>query len=293
MNPAGYRLVDLSAPLEKNEGEPARFAFRRIAHREGADRFGRSMVFSRHKGPFGFLRAAAGWLSGKERLSSGDFPDGEFINQEWITASTHTGTHMDAPFHYGTKSGGQPAVTVDQIPLEWCAGPGILLDLRWMEPGGRITPAILERALARIGHMLSPGEIVLLHTGASRFWGKPGYLEAHPGLDRAAAAYLLERGARVIGTDAYGLDRPFRFMAEEYFKTRDASVLFPAHLYGRVHPYCQVERMANLGALPAPTGFYVFCFPIRITGAGAAWCRAVALIPEEPGDTESLVVRQG
>jgi kynurenine formamidase len=54
-------------------------------------------------------------------------------------------------------------------------------------------------------------------------------------------------------------------------------VLWPAHFVGRKREYCQIERLANLGALPAPTGFTVHALPVRITGAGAGWTRAVAL----------------
>lgn len=44
-------------------------------------------------------------------------------------------------------------------------------------------------------------------------------------------------------------------------------------------PYCQIERLAGLGALP-PTGFQVACFPLRIVGASAAPARVVAMVPE-------------
>jgi kynurenine formamidase len=66
-------------------------------------------------------------------------------------------------------------------------------------------------------------------------------------------------------------------MLAESRRTGDRSVLWPAHFVGRKREYCQIERLANLGALPAPTGFTVHALPVRITGAGAGWTRAVAL----------------
>src|SRR5262245_44967336 len=39
---------------------------------------------------------------------------------EEVRAITHTGTHVDAPFHYGPLSEGKPARTIDEVPLEWC-----------------------------------------------------------------------------------------------------------------------------------------------------------------------------
>ena len=42
-------------------------------------------------------------------------------------------------------------------------------------------------------------------------------------------------------------------------------------------PYSQIERLANLGALP-PTGFQVACFPLRLVGGSAAPARVVAIL---------------
>ena len=47
-----------------------------------------------------------------------------------------------------------------------------------------------------------------------------------------------------------------------------------------VREYCQIEELANLGALPGPTGYKVLCFPIKVAGASAGWVRAVALIED-------------
>ena len=58
------------------------------------------------------------------------------------------------------------------------------------------------------------------------------------------------------------------------------SVLWPAHFTGRRREFCQIERLANLDALPAPFGFYVSALPVKLAGAGAGWARAVAVIGE-------------
>jgi cyclase len=67
-------------------------------------------------------------------------------------------------------------------------------------------------------------------------------------------------------------------MLREFQRTGDRRVLWPAHFAGRSHEYCQIERLGNLAALPAPTGFTVCCFPVKIAGGGAGWARAVALL---------------
>lgn len=209
-----------------------------------------------------------------------DFPEGESISNETVTLTTHTGTHMDAPLHYGRTSGGQPAAAIDEIPLEWCYAPGVRLDLRHVPPGAGITAADIEDALAKIPHELRPGDIPLIWTGADRLWGTEAYRSEHPGMTRESTAWLVERGVKVIGIDSWGFDRPFGAMIGDYRGTGDNGFLWPAHLYGREHAYCQLEKLAHLDDLPAATGFTVACFPVGLTGLGAGWTRVVAIIED-------------
>ncbi|POM22833.1 Kynurenine formamidase [Actinomadura rubteroloni] len=210
-------------------------------------------------------------------LSPEDFPGGMAISNETVTLTTHTGTHMDAPLHYGPLTGDAPAKSIDQVPLEWCWGPGVRLDVRHVPPGAGITVAHLTEALERAGHDLAPGDIVLLWTGADALWGRADYLTSFPGLTGEGTAFLVERGVKVIGIDTWGLDRPPRSMIEDYRRTGDSSVLWPAHIYGRVREYLQLEKLARLGDLPAATGYTVACFPVKVAGAGAGWTRVVAI----------------
>lgn len=209
-------------------------------------------------------------------LATEDFPGGMGISNETVTLTTHTGTHMDAPLHYGPVSGGEPARSIDQVPLDWCIGPGIRLDVRSVPPADSITVDHLLAAAELSGRDPAAGDIVLLWTGADALWGSAEYLTDYPGLSGKATRYLVERGVRVIGIDAWGLDRPMASMLRDYRRTGDRSHLWPAHLYGREREYLQLEKLANLHRLPAATGFTVACFPVSIAGAGAGWTRVVA-----------------
>lgn len=198
---------------------------------------------------------------------------------EEITAITHTGTHVDAPYHYGATSEGKPARRIDEVPLEWCFAPGVVLDMRHKDPGSFIDVEDLEKALTQIEHVLQPLDIVLLQTGADKRLDSPAYF-AQPGLGREGTLWLVERGVRVIGIDAYTLDRPFASMVADYQRTGDGRYIWPAHFAGLTREYCQIEKLANLDQIPSPKGFYVSCLPVKIAGASAGWCRAVALVPE-------------
>ena len=89
-----------------------------------------------------------------------DYPDGEAAAAEWVTLTTHNGTHLDAPWHFHpTMDGGQRAITIDEVPLEWCFNPGVKLDFRHFEDGYVVTAADVEAELKRIDHELQPFEI--------------------------------------------------------------------------------------------------------------------------------------
>lgn len=106
-----------------------------------------------------------------------DLPGGLGWAVEEVTLSTHSGSHLDAPYHYHpTMNKGERAWTIDEIPLEWCYGPGVVVNFRDMPDGHRVSAAEMEAALKKIAHELSAGDIVLVMTGADRFWGKQEYL---------------------------------------------------------------------------------------------------------------------
>ena len=165
------------------------------------------------------------------------------------------------------------------MPLEWCYQPGVKLDFRHLPDGYIVTAQDVEAELARIGHTLKPLEIVVVNTSAGAAYGSPDYLARGCGMGREATLYLLERGVRLTGTDAWSWDAPFGFTAKSYAKTKDASLIWEGHKAGRDIGYCHLEKLTNLDSLPA-TGFLISCFPVKIEAASAGWTRAVAILPD-------------
>lgn len=218
-------------------------------------------------------------------LNKEDLPGDESWAAERMVITPHNGTHMDAPWHYASVTdtalteGGRPAYGIDELPLEWCLQPGVKLDFRHLPDGHVVTAAEVEAELQRIGHQLQPLDIVLINTRAGAVYGQPGYLEAGIGMGREATLYLLERGVRVVGTDAWSWDAPFRFTRERFAASGDASLIWEGHKAGRDIGYGQMEKLANLEQLPA-NGFLVSCFPYKIKGASAGFTRAVAIFSE-------------
>jgi kynurenine formamidase len=201
---------------------------------------------------------------------------------EFITLTTHSGTHLDAPYHYHpTMDKGQRALTIDEIPLEWCFNDGVVLDFRHKADGERITAHDLEKELDRIQYDIKPLDIVLIQTGADKAWGSPEYLVKGAGMDRESTLYLTQKGVKIVGIDAWSWDRPLPYLTEEFKKTRDPKVIWEAHFAGIEMGYCHMEKLANLAAIGRPHGFTVICLPIKIKGASAGWVRPVAVVDDE------------
>jgi kynurenine formamidase len=209
-----------------------------------------------------------------------DLPGEEAWAIEKIELITHNGTHLDAPYHYAsTMDKGERAITIDEVPLDWCFQPGVKLDFRHLPDGAVATARDVEDELARIGHELAPLEIVVVNTRAGAAYGGDNFVTSGCGMGYEATMYLLERGVRLTGIDAWSWDAPFAYTAERYKETGDASIIWEGHKAGLDIGYCHLEKLHNLEAIPA-TGFTIACFPMKIRGASAGWTRAVAIFDE-------------
>ena len=249
------RIVDLSVSMEPNPSQPVNVIH--STHKEGAPTMAR--IFG---------------------CKESDLPRGLGWAVDTLTLGAHSGTHVDAPWHYAPTSEGKKARTIDEIPLEWFYGDGVVFDMRHKPRGGAVTVGDFQEVLKKINYSLKPGDIVLVQTGTDRYWGKPEYNDEGCGMTRESTLWLIEQGIRVMGTDAWGWDRPFWAIREEFEKTGDSSIIWGAHYAGIEREYCQIEKLANLDRLPRTHGFKVACFPINIIGGSAGWARVVAIIEE-------------
>ncbi len=192
----------------------------------------------------------------------------------WLTAhyltvlGDHVGTHMDSLKHMREDAPGP-----EGIPLEYCFGDGVVLDFTDKPVGYGITVEDLQTALAKIDYTLKPLDIVLIHSGASRYNNEERYLTDHCGMTGDATHWLLDQGIKMTGIDAPTYDRPVKSM----FETKE---FWPAHQVMLTREYYHMENLMNLDALPAPYGFKLSVMPIKWTGTTGAPVRAVAIIED-------------
>lgn len=251
------RLIDLSVTLEPSLGEPVPVQIDYVSHAEGADILGK---------PIGIDRKA--------------FPNEMGLSLEYVKLTTHSGTHIDAPVHYGPLCEGQAAKTIEDVPLDWFLHDGVLVECSLGSTTEPVSSEEIKQQLQVMEYTLKPFDIVLLRTGADRHWGKPEYFTDFRGVSREATEWLVAQGIKVIGIDSFGFDPPFHCMLENYQMKQRPDVLWPAHIYGREREYCQIERLANLDKIPIAWGFTVACFPIKIRSCGAGWSRVVAIVED-------------
>ncbi len=198
-----------------------------------------------------------------------------------LIISDHCGTHVDAFNHIDPSP---TAESIDQLALERFYTEAICLDFSGKKPGEFIRVSDLQEALAQTGLAIQKGDTVLLRYGhlpdglSSAMPTQPhereqvmeAYLRGFPGLDRAAAVWLVEQGVVNIGCDARSIDNP---VTERY----DADPPCP------VHTVCRDFRILNTENLCIPARlvgrrFRFIGFPLRIKGGSGSPIRAVAVL---------------
>ena len=264
-------IIDLSLPIDDTLKETHYATIDRISHQKGVEHLNWVIMGKQPGGEDRFKK-------GERVISSDDVPDGELLSLEIVHSSVHMGTHVDAPFHYGSKSEGKASKYINDLPLEWCYSHGVVLDFTHKKHPDAITKKDVIDELKKINYSLKPLDIVLLNTGADKFVGTPAYVTQYVGVEPQAIEYILDQGIKMIGIDTLGLDRPCPEMFQEFLKTKDKSLLWPSHFLGRKREYAHMERLANLDKIPKPFGFTVACFPVKVRKAGAGWARVVAIL---------------
>ena len=185
-----------------------------------------------------WVTAAPFELVDRRRMQRGDHNNSSSVNM-----SVHSGTHMDAPFHFVPDG-----AAIDQLPLDLFIGPALVHEVA----AGRYITADHVSALP-------PGERVLFKTGNSGLLRRAEYDPDFTAFSVEAAAALVAKGYRLVGLD--------------YLSVAHADEQVPVHRAFLDHGLALLEGV-DLTEI-RPGRYELICFPVCIAGADGAPCRAV------------------
>ncbi len=251
------KIIDLSKPIQYNATDPwfMKVKIKHKAHRK------------------------AKWLIRLLGLPFRLFPKG-FIGWADDTIQkmgVHSTTHIDAPWHYSPSVNGKKAKTIDEVPLDWCYGEGLIIDMKHKEDFNPITIHDIELFLEKNNLSIEPKMIVLIKTGRDKYNGTKDFHKVGTGMSAEATEWLIDKGIKVMGIDSWGWDLPLPYLIKKAKETNNPELFWEAHLVGSRKEYCHIEQLVNLDALPY-IGFKVAVFPLKIVGASAAPARVVAIL---------------
>jgi kynurenine formamidase len=201
------------------------------------------------------------------------------IADDAITMGVHSVTHVDAPWHYGPLSEGKKAPTIDEIPLDWFYGDGVVIDMKHKKDMELISQEDVEGYIKQNNIKIEPGTIVLIRTDGDKRAGTEEYDQMGPGVSREATEWLIDQGIRVMGIDNWGWDRPLSKTAQLVLDEDNPDLFWESHRLGQEKMYCHIEQIVGLRQLPKD-GFKVMAMPLPLEGCSGSPIRLIALLDD-------------
>jgi len=186
-----------------------------------------------------------------------------FVSSSLLQISTHTGTHVDAPYHF-IKNG----LTIDELPLEKIVGRAVLLDLTKVSaPMRGISVAEIKQSAAKKDIR---GKIVVLHSGwLKKKWGTREMYSENPFLLQETADWLVSQKIKSIGLD-FVLDQP----DQSHLSNENR---FPVHRTFLREGIPHIENLCNLERIERDEFLFV-ALPLKLYKSNGAPAGAIAII---------------
>ncbi len=177
-------------------------------------------------------------------------------NLELLFLSSHTGTHLDAPYHF-VKNG----VKIHQIPVKRLIGNAILAKIP-KEKNKAITKSDIISFEKRNGNISIHSSIVFF-TNWQKNLNKDFYFHSNPGLAESAAKYLASKKINLVGIDSPNID-----LGEDKN--------FTAHKILAKNNILIVENLSNLNKIKTKD-FELIILPLKLKNATGSPVRAIAI----------------
>ena len=245
------RVVDLTLPIESNMAPIPGFK----AYADNPSRV--NVISSITEAQKEAQRAEGMTLSSNHEVN----------NRAMITVLSilvHNGTHIDAPRHMVEKG-----IPIDQMPVSQFVKEGVLINL----PGKGPNSVVTVKEVAESGVEIRPNTIVMINTGwTDRMWGKPGFWEQMPYLERGVAEYVANKGAAGLAIDVFPEKPLWRGV-----KLDPGEVWVANHLALMQKNLPLIQFVTNLSQI-GNGRFTVVAIPLAIKGGDASPVRVIALV---------------
>jgi arylformamidase len=177
-------------------------------------------------------------------------------NLELIFLSSHSGTHIDAPFHFIKKG-----LKIDKIPLKRLVTEAVLCRIK-----KGADKAITKQDIVEFENKhgkLQPNSTLLFVTGWHKNLLKKYYFTKNPGLSISAAKYLVKKKISLVGIDSPSIDLGLdsRFIAHHQLLNNGILIL---------ENLCNLEKILGVH-------FKLVVLPLKLKGATGSPVRAIAL----------------
>jgi len=195
----------------------------------------------------------------------------DYCHVDVLTLGSHTGTHIDAPFHFLKKG-----KKIDEFPVQRFVGDGVLVDVSAKSDRDLIEPEDIEPYESEIAE----GDFVVFRTDRDKYFGTPKYY-LHPFLSAEGARLLVRRGVSLVAIDAMNIDptycgymdsdAPAKNMPEE------EEYGYPVHDILLSNDILIVENLCNLDRIKHVRGVYSF-LPLKLKDSDGSPIRAVFIM---------------
>jgi len=178
-------------------------------------------------------------------------------NLELLFLSTHTGTHMDAPYHFLEKG-----AKIHEISLKKLVSETVLIKSK-KKDGESITKTDIQKFEKKHGRIESFSSVIF-YTGWQRNLQKKYYFTKNPGLSVSAAKYLASKKINLVGVDSPSIDlgTDSKFSVHQIFAKKGILI---------------VENLASLEKIKS-SKFHLVVLPLKLKNATGSPVRAIAFV---------------
>ncbi len=201
-------------------------------------------------------------------ISRGLTHEKDYCHVDQLKLGSHTGTHIDAPYHFLKKG-----KKIDELPVQRFVGDGVLIDVSAKSDRDLIEPGEVEPYEDEIAQ----GDFVIFRTGRDKYFGTPKYY-FHPYLSAEGARLLVKMGVSLVGIDALNVDPTYYGSMDSDPSAKDLpdeeQYGYPVHDILLGNDILIVENLCNLDKIKQRNGFYSF-LPLKLKDSDGSPVRAV------------------